>query len=291
MTYSDIDVYLAGFGIDCKGKSPSVNSKWVYTKEMLADAPSDLVVRIADELGIEHPFQGPQGIDPSEGKFWAVGHFRLFLSHVSSFKVKTALLQKSLRRYGISAFVAHEDIEPTKEWLTEIEKALFTMDALVAILTPDFKESKWTDHEVGIAIGRGLLVIPIRKGIDPYGFISKFQGVQGNGKNIGEVANILFEILSHNPKTRDRMIASLVDLLLFSGNPNEAHSKLSLLSRIESIPAKHLEKLKNNFVNSPKLVVSSELVAQLNSLLSVYGIEAIVAQQPVAADDQPELPF
>jgi len=42
-------------------------------------------------------------------------------------------LQSSLRRFGISAFVAHVDIDPTKEWQDEIEAALFSMDALAAI--------------------------------------------------------------------------------------------------------------------------------------------------------------
>ena len=53
------------------------------------------------------------------------------------------------------------------------------MDALAAILTPGFNESKWTDQEVGVAVGRGSLIIPIRKGMNPYGFIGKYQGMQG----------------------------------------------------------------------------------------------------------------
>jgi hypothetical protein len=51
-----------------------------------------------------------------------------------------------LRSFGVSAFVAHENIEPTK-WQDEIEKALLSMNALAAILMPGFHESKWTDQE------------------------------------------------------------------------------------------------------------------------------------------------
>ena len=46
-----------------------------------------------------------------------------------------------LEPYGISAFVAHEDIKPTKEWEVKIEKALFSMNALCSILTPEFNKS------------------------------------------------------------------------------------------------------------------------------------------------------
>jgi len=41
MTFSDIDVYLGAYGIDCKDFQPSANSKWVYVKELLADASED----------------------------------------------------------------------------------------------------------------------------------------------------------------------------------------------------------------------------------------------------------
>ena len=88
-------------------------------------------------------------------------------------------LRDSLDRYGVSCFVAHEDIEPTKEWQDEIEGALFSMDALVALLTERFSESCWTDQEIGIAYGRGVPVVPVRLGTDPYGFIGKYQALAG----------------------------------------------------------------------------------------------------------------
>ena len=47
MSYSDIDVYLSAHGVDCKDFQPSVNSKWVYVKELLADAPEELVPRFS----------------------------------------------------------------------------------------------------------------------------------------------------------------------------------------------------------------------------------------------------
>jgi hypothetical protein len=50
----------------------------------------------------------------------------LFLSHLASLKVTVGKLKLSLRKYAISGFVAHEDIDPTKEWQDEIEAALFS---------------------------------------------------------------------------------------------------------------------------------------------------------------------
>jgi hypothetical protein len=73
---------------------------------------------------------------------WDSGFMRLFLSHVSDHKIAATNLKRELRFLGVSVFVAHEDIEPSLEWEQEIEKALGSMDALAALLTPDFHASK-----------------------------------------------------------------------------------------------------------------------------------------------------
>lgn len=104
---------------------------------------------------------------PSDCRYWATGHFRLFISHLSENKLSATKLKAALEPLGISAFVAHEDIKPTAEWQDEIERALFSMDALAAILSEGFEKSKWTDQEIGVALGRNVLVLPIRYGIDP----------------------------------------------------------------------------------------------------------------------------
>lgn len=110
-------------------------------------------------------------------RLWGKGMLRLFLSHVSAHREHVAKLKSEFSFYGITAFVAHEDIEPNSMWQGEIELALSSMDALVALLTPDFHQSKWTDQEVGWAMGRNVMVIPVRLGHDPYGFIGKQQGL------------------------------------------------------------------------------------------------------------------
>ena len=53
---------------------------------------------------------------------------------------------------------------------------------------PGFPKSRWTDQEVGWALGRDVHVLPVRRGIDPYGFLGEVQGIQGIGKTVGQVA-------------------------------------------------------------------------------------------------------
>jgi hypothetical protein len=139
---------------------------------------------------------------PSEedaDRIWDKASFRLFLSHVSTHKSEASKLKEELLSYRISGFIAHEDIEPTKEWLTEIELALNSAHALAALVTPDFSQSNWTDQEVGIALGKGLLVIPIRMGCDPYGFMGKSQGLTGSFESVPRLASDLVAILLKKP--------------------------------------------------------------------------------------------
>lgn len=111
-------------------------------------------------------------------RVWGDAGYKVFLSHKTEVKTETAELKEGLKPFGISAFVAHEDIHPAKTWQDEIENALTTMDSFVALLTKDFHESNWTDQEVGFALGRGVPVFCVKLGLDPYGFIGKFQALK-----------------------------------------------------------------------------------------------------------------
>lgn len=173
MSYAEIKTYLKVHGVDTAKATSNVNSKWVYSKDLLSGEAEDIILRIADELKVPHNHVVMEPGKVLEANFWEPFHLKLFLSHLSVFKVTTRELQKALCKFGISAFVAHVDIEPTREWQNEIEAGLYSMDALAAILMPGFKESDWTDQEIGVAIGRGVLVIPLIRGLTPYGFISK----------------------------------------------------------------------------------------------------------------------
>ena len=122
-------------------------------------------------------------------QLWGAGSVRIFISHIAKHKAMATALQESLTELGIASFVAHEDIEPNAEWQIEIERALFSMDMLLALLTGGFKESNWTDQEVGIAIGREVPIISVARGKDPYGFIGKYQAIRWGDKSGRQVAD------------------------------------------------------------------------------------------------------
>ena len=91
--------------------------------------------------------------------------------------------------------MAHDDIRPTRDWEDEIIHSLRNVDILIALLTPDFRNSEWTDQEIGAAVGRGLPVVPIDLGMTPYGFLGKFQAIRGKSVPMEDAADYILQQL------------------------------------------------------------------------------------------------
>ena len=145
--WSLIDITMSQFGL------PTTNTwngdKYDYVLEMSKGGSDSVLIELAQHVGYLIEEVPKPGIDPP---FWRKRMFRLFVTHLSAEKVLAAQLQEALLNYGISGFVAHNDIEPTLEWQSQIETALATADSLVALLHPEFHESNWTDQEIGFAM-------------------------------------------------------------------------------------------------------------------------------------------
>src|SRR5205823_2110310 len=74
---------------------------------------------------------------------------------------------------------------------------------------PDFCASKWCDQEVGFAIGAQKLVVPVRLGADPHGFIGKYQAISGANKPSDQLAEEVALALSKHPVTRVKMAGAV----------------------------------------------------------------------------------
>ena len=172
-------------------------------------------------------------------RIWGDEKFYLFLSHKSEDKIQVAQLKEELKKYKISSFVAHEDIEPAQKWQDEIENALFSMDALVAILTNDFKNSDWTGQEIGVALGRKKPIIAVRMGTDPYGFISKYQALSMNWDDIPLLAQEIVKILLQNKK----MVDAYIELMKECKSFDQANKLAEFLPSISSITKKQANKI------------------------------------------------
>ena len=199
-------------------------------------------------------------------KFWTEEYLRLFISHLSSDKELAQDLKVSLESYAISGFVAHSDIEPTREWESEIELALNTCDSGLALLSVKFHESKWTDQEIGILIGHNKLLIPVKIGLVPYGFIGKYQAITFSTEK--KLANDIFEALVKNEKTKKTMACAVMKMFEESNSYIEAKANFKLIHKIEYWDDSLIERLEKAPNGNSQIRDAFGLQSSIDSLVN-----------------------
>ena len=213
-TFEDLIAFLNGHGVQ-QPSEYTRDSKWRYSKNVLQSVPIEIVLKIAEELDFDRP-AGSTAAAGAPRNWRDTKSFRLFISHIAKHKDKATRLKDCLAPYCISGFVAHEDILPTLEWQSEIEKALYTMDAFVAIHTPGFSQSLWTQQEIGFAVGRGVKIISLRMGEDPTGFIAKRQALPRRDRTAEQIALEIDALLRADSQTANQLAGAKMELSLIS---------------------------------------------------------------------------
>ena len=189
-----------------------------------------------------------QRLQPTAGdqnRIWETDTLRLFLSHISAYKEAATKLKTALALYGISAFVAHEDIEPNLDWQNEIELALGSVHALCAMLTPGFHQSNWTDQEIGFGLGRNIPVVSVRFGQDPYGFIGRNQALRGNLDLLYPVAVSMADVLLREGRTKAPMRDALVGALERAKSFASAKQIATMLASVDGFNDAQRDRLAN----------------------------------------------
>lgn len=171
----------------------------------LAQVDISVIGEIIDDLGMDSIGHIASTVQPPRA--WEkTDKFRVFLSHVSKDKDKAHRLREALASYNVTAFVAHDDIEPTLEWQVQIERALHSMDAYVSMHTAGYSARTWCQQETGFAVGKGIKVIALRMGEDPTGFISKHQAISRGAKKAEDVAEEIDALLRADDRTKSRYL-------------------------------------------------------------------------------------
>lgn len=222
--------------------------------------------------------------DTEVRRLWPEGRFRLFLSHVAKHKVAVSKLKDELESFGISAFVAHEAIKPSLEWQREIELALRSMHALLALVTPDFHASLWTDQEVGWAFGRGVLVVPVRLEADPYGFAGKVQGISGDLEKPKTLAKAVFETLLANPQTHGEVRRAFVGALCDSDSFNQSILLRDYIPEITDFTDEEKTAMREACENNGQV---SQAWRVPETIYKAFGKPKKSVAKPAEADDMP----
>jgi hypothetical protein len=284
--YSDIRLTLGEFGVPYDDEFAG----GLY--EMVLDAGRGA----SDEALLElHAYLHPDARTqtPTSGGPWDPGAFRLFISHTHAHRQFAGALRTSLKRVGIDAFVAHDTIEPGSEWLDVIESALNTCDAAAALLTPDFRQSKWCDQEIGFCMARSVPIVVLRMPEDPHGFIGKYQGIQVGPSDSGsKISPRVFDLLAKHELTRSRMVRPVIQRYVRSGSYQNTRDVFPLLTAIpkaewtDQMVEDVLSAAKNNTQVEQAILLDGRQVPEATSNhLAALGV--LPAPRSPADDDIP----
>jgi hypothetical protein len=215
----------------------SYRGEWYgYLVEQLENGSDAQLTELHRHLFPDEAEPAPAPVDDAAGP-WEAGTFHLFISHTSNNRERAGKLSEVMQSWGVNAFVAHDSIEPTRDWQEVIQGALERCHAMCVIVTPDLLESRWCDQEIGFALARRVLIVPLRIGADPHGFIGKFQAISvpvDHSLKAYQVAHRVFDALARNRLTATAMAASIVRRFANSGSFDNTRDVFPLLEGIST---------------------------------------------------------
>ena len=179
----------------------------------------------------------------------------IFLSHADKDKKIAKKLADELSNYGMKIFVAHEDIKIGEKWETTLFNKIKECDLFVVLLSENFHEAKYTDHEVGIAYGLDKFIFPIR--IDdtmPYGFMSKFQAKKISPEiDREEVVKVFYSMVSKSEKGLE-MMNNLIEEFSESDSYVTANNLALILSQYSEFSNEQLNRIAKAFLDNDQIV-------------------------------------
>jgi TIR domain len=101
-----------------------------------------------------------------------------FISYAHVDRAYAGQTQSLLREFGVSAFLAHEDLEVSDEWCTRLLLELAHCDLFVALFSKHYLASTWAQQESGFIASRlrEVVVAPLSlDGTRSAGFLAHIQ--------------------------------------------------------------------------------------------------------------------
>lgn len=203
---------------------------------------------------------------------WAPGMLRLFASYLDTHRAEVGAVRARVALAGVDLFAAHDSIDVSKEWQQVIEDALRSCDAAVVFLHDGFRDSAWTDQEVGYCLDRRLPILPIKYQANPHGFVARYQAADCAGLTPDHIGDLILTWLCDEPRTRAAMAEATVTALTASKTFDQTRLIVGLLTRLPAFTADQLRRLEaaaaNNSQVSQARYAGSEVPAIIGRLVA-----------------------
>lgn len=197
----------------------------------------------------EEPIDGE-----SINRIWKRHAIKLFVSHRDTDKIAAHQLAEKLEKFGVSSFVAHDSIEPDEEWQREIEKALQSMDVMLALITENFFDSAWTNQEIGFALGRGIPVISLKVAKkDPIGFIGRRQAIKCPATDLDKASQEVWSTIQKRLENSETIEAALVNQFVNARSFENAKETFEALKNIVPLSPNQVDVIATAFNTNSQL--------------------------------------
>jgi len=178
----------------------------------------------------------------------------------------------------VRAFLAHEDIEPSEEWDEKIIEELTSCDVFVVVLSGESKSSHYVNQEVGFALARGVLFLPLKHPLNPWGFMSSIQGMELETKQVYAKSGIetyvdfhstaiaMIENIMNREEFHSTIRRSILRGLRKSSNVVETAAKVRLLRTCESFEDAEAEDIVKSVLGNENVSKSFAVPALMKRL-------------------------
>ncbi len=217
-------------------------------REYVNDVHFEYLDESDDEIARASSLSTPFTSQDAKDRIWKSDSIKLFISHRDTHKADAHSLAEHLTEFGVSSFVAHDSIEPDEEWQGEIEKALQSMDVLLAFITDDLFDSAWTNQEIGFALGRSIPIVSIKVSTkDPVGFINKRQAINGKSDSQQENAKKIWATIEKRLSGKPIFNKAIIQRFINSNSFKEAKERFFSVAKLGSLTEDQIASLVDAF--------------------------------------------
>lgn len=168
---------------------------------------------------------------------------RIFVSYSSSDRWLAAKLSNEMRGLLVDVFLAHDDIEGGTPWRERLRAELEGCDMLIALITPNFHKSEYTEQEVGAAwILKKPVLSVCTSGEVPHGFISEIQKEKYDTEEYKTASRILKFALSYK-YDKESPIDELIEILHVSSSFAISNCLVDLLTRMKPFTTEQIKNI------------------------------------------------
>lgn len=223
--------------------------------DCLTEIDNDSLIQMASVvLGLERPevVAGAE-LPPDVADKWKPGYLRVFLSHSAKRKAEVAAIADELAVVGIHGFVAHDSLEYSLPWQEQIESALRSMQAFVALVHPEMRPSPWCHQEIGWAMGRRTPYYAVRIGADPTGFLGREQWPSIPAGDAKDVAEHISTWIAGLPELGGYVVDGLIRALGEAGNYYSAEAAAQRIAALGALTDEQFSYLNETWWSNDQL--------------------------------------